>query len=102
MSHRSAVPLRRERMRESLFEIGATERARGGTAPLSCGTAAVFVLFSAWDDSGNTVCGVTPAKMIDMIEDNRYDTILQECVTTSEHDRTSQSYSGKMRKDKPK
>ena len=55
MSHRSAVPLRRERMRESLL------------------------FFFAWDDSGNTVCGVTPAKMIDMIEDNRYDTILQEC-----------------------
>lgn len=39
----------------------------------------LFLFFFAWDDSGNTVCGVTPAKMIDMIEDNRYDTILQEC-----------------------
>ena len=61
------------------FDREEPQRGRaGGTAPLSCGTAAVFVLF-AWDDSGNTVCGVTPAKMIDMIEDNRYDTILQEC-----------------------
>ncbi|MFQ8778469.1 MAG: hypothetical protein ACLR78_14915 [Roseburia sp.] len=77
MSHRSAVPLRRERMRESLLTERSHREGARGTAPLSCGTAAVFVLF-AWDDSGNTVCGVTPAKMIDMIEDNRYDTILQE------------------------
>ena len=48
MSHRSAVPLRRERMRERLL----TERSRREGAR---------------------------AKMIDMIEDNRYDTILQEC-----------------------
>ena len=72
MSHRSAVPLRRERMRESLL----TERSHreGFLVALL-----LFLFFFAWDDSGNTVCGVTPAKMIDMIEDNRYDTILQEC-----------------------
>ena len=27
----------------------------------------LFFLWFAWDDSENTVCGVTPAKMIDMI-----------------------------------
>lgn len=79
MSHRSAVPLRRERMRESLLtERSHREGARGGQLRFLVALL-LFLFFFAWDDSGNTVCGVTPAKMIDMIEDNRYDTILQEC-----------------------
>ena len=78
MSHRSAVPLRRERMRESLLtERSHREGARGDSSAFLWHCYCLF--FFAWDDSGNTVCGITPAKMIDMIEDNRYDTILQEC-----------------------
>lgn len=38
----------------------------------------LFLLFFFWQSSGKELYGVTPAKMIDMIEDNRYDTILQE------------------------
>ena len=79
MSHRSAVPLRRERMRESLLtERSHREGEQGGQLRFLVALL-LFLFFFAWDDSGNTVCGVTPAKMIDMIEDNRYDTILQEC-----------------------
>lgn len=79
MSHRSAVPLRRERMRESLLtERSHREGSAGGQLRFLVALL-LFLFFFAWDDSGNTVCGVTPAKMIDMIEDNRYDTILQEC-----------------------
>ena len=78
MSHRSAVPLRRERMRESLL-TEEPQRGRAGGQLRFLVALLLFLFFFAWDDSGNTVCGVTPAKMIDMIEDNRYDTILQEC-----------------------
>ena len=78
MSHRSAVPLRRERMRESLL-TERSQRGRAGGQLRFLVALLLFLFFFAWDDSGNTVCGVTPAKMIDMIEDNRYDTILQEC-----------------------
>ena len=52
---------------------GAWIRVRFGMAVM------LFVLFFYWQSSGNTIYGYTPAKMIDMIEDNRYDTILQEC-----------------------
>lgn len=38
----------------------------------------LFLLFFFWQSSGKELYGITPAKMIDMIEDNRYDTILQE------------------------
>lgn len=78
MSHRSAVPLRRERMRESLLTERSHREGAGGQLRFLVALL-LFLFFFAWDDSGNTVCGVTPAKMIDMIEDNRYDTILQEC-----------------------
>ncbi len=56
-----------QRGRDSLWM-----RVRFGTAVF------LFLLFFFWQDSGKELCGVTPAKMIDMIEDNRYDTILQE------------------------
>lgn len=39
----------------------------------------LFVVFFYWQTNGSTIYGYTPAKVIDMIEDNRYDTILQEC-----------------------
>lgn len=41
----------------------------------------LFLLFFFWQSSGTDVGGITPAKMIDMIQDNRYDTILQEYDT---------------------
>lgn len=43
-----------------------------------CAAIFLFLLFFCWQDSGKELCGMTPAKMIDMIQDNRYDTILQE------------------------
>lgn len=79
MSHRSAVPLRRERMRERLLTERSRREGARGDSFVFLWHCCCFLFFFAWDDSGNTVCGVTPAKMIDMIEDNRYDTILQEC-----------------------
>lgn len=41
----------------------------------------LFFFFFCWQSSGKELYGMTPAKMIDMIEDNRYDTILQEYDT---------------------
>ena len=38
----------------------------------------LFLLFFFWQSSGKELYGITPAKMIDMIEVNGYDTILQE------------------------
>lgn len=38
----------------------------------------LFFLFFYWQSSGITILGYTAGKIIDMIEDNRYDTILQD------------------------
>lgn len=44
----------------------------------------LFALFFIWYDSGTLIQGVGPGEVMDLIEYNRYDTILQEVLAAGE------------------
>lgn len=77
---RESEDIRRRRFKEKLTE--QEERQPEGTGlwvrVRFLAAVSLFLLFFFWQSSGKELYGVTPAKMIDMIEDNQYDTILQE------------------------
>lgn len=75
----------------SSFEQGDAESGAGRQVRETTGgrlrllvSLILFLLFFVWYDSETTIQGMAPEKVIDLIEDNRYDTILQEVLSAGE------------------
>lgn len=75
----------------SSFEQGETEvpkepsnREGLGMRLRFAAAVCLFLLFFYWQSSGITILGYEAGKVVDMIEDNRYDTFLQDYDRISE------------------
>ena len=59
-------------------------RAFGGVRLRLTVSLLLLILFVVWQDAGTKIKGCTPEQVLDLIEENRYDTILQEALAALE------------------
>lgn len=79
---RSSFDENMDEIPERLQERVQEQKLRGGehfwVRLRFCAAVFLFLLFFYWKGSGQEIGGITPAKMTDMIKENRYDAIFQE------------------------